>query len=556
MRFVVRQRLVGRCRRRERSLCHHHHHRQQCHSRWLSSSSSSSSSSLLGLGGHKWSRVDPHQYASVVQSAVVTNGWDTIEAGPEGGDLALANMLKENYQQEGEQDNATTTTTNPPKLHVLTRIGYRTLDKKDSKTIANDIVVQSERQGGEGAADLELQLDEGTSNVVVVHNVGREAVDCFLEESPLLSSLGPPTNVNIIPMIHNPEEMKQQQGPDRFLDRLTDAFCRLEEVVANNDKNITTFGVVSNGLSLPPNHPLFLDWQHDVLEAATRAAQRTTQQASNLSILQLPANLLETRGIQVAKDIQAFFQQQQQQQQGGNDASSSSSSSCMPVHLQVYAMRPLTCYPDQGTGTGHPFDLVDYQIPLLPQTDPVWTNEIDKNSPPAVYTQTLNATMAHFDGTELLEAKQERDLTAEERETLDGCKLLQSLLHDMDKGLINARSFAAHEQELLESVIPTLYGTLEEIDEESSQLLRAFFTTHSLAIRHAIAQNTRSLLRQGGEGVPTYPIPPTMRLQEYALQHLLDQEVFAKIIVGCSTPEEVNDDTDIAKGGTRVSLEE
>jgi hypothetical protein len=51
---------------------------------------------------------------------------------------------------------------------------------------------------------------------------------------------------------------------------------------------------------------------------------------------------------------------------------------------------------------------------------------------PAIYQITLQAAMLQFDAEELLEIKQERDLTMEERETLDGCKLVQSMVHDLD----------------------------------------------------------------------------------------------------------------------------
>jgi len=140
-----------------------------------------------------------------------------------------------------------------------------------------------------------------------------------------------------------------------------------------------------------------------------------------------------------------------------------------------------------------------------------------------------------------LKIKQDRELTADERETLDGCKLLQSMLHDLDNGLDKMRSFDAHEQELYQTIIPMIHDTFETYDEVTADVLQAFFKAYSLAVRHAIAQNTRKLLKEGGDdnmGVK-YDIPDNVRLQDYALQHLLKQPLVTKVIVGSSTPEQV-----------------
>jgi hypothetical protein len=67
---------------------------------------------------------------------------------------------------------------------------------------------------------------------------------------------------------------------------------------------------------------------------------------------------------------------------------------------------------------------------------------------PSIYQIALQAAMSHFDAEEILEKKQTRELTMEERETLDGCKLVQSMIHDLDADLEHIRSFAAHEDEL------------------------------------------------------------------------------------------------------------
>ena len=136
-----------------------------------------------------------------------------------------------------------------------------------------------------------------------------------------------------------------------------------------------------------------------------------------------------------------------------------------PRDLQVVGMRPLTWYPDQGTGTAHPVNIVDYRIGTAN-----YTNEME--GPPLQYQAALNEALSHFDGTTLLEEQKERDLTVDERETLEGCKLLQSILHDLDVGLDHIESFAQYENDLFTKVIPTLDGHFEGLDEESTRVLQ------------------------------------------------------------------------------------
>jgi hypothetical protein len=248
-------------------------------------------------------------------------------------------------------------------------------------------------------------------------------------------------------MIHNPEvqiNWGEKNPQDALYQKLVHAFRGMEEAVADNQ--ISTFGVVSNGLALPPTHPLHLDYKL-VLRAAQDAADDSSR--PNLSMLQLPANVLEPMGFQVARNIQSSVEKK--------------------WPMDVVCMRPLTWYPEQGTGAGNAVSLVDY---TLPNGDGGVLSTQTMEGPPLSYQAALNQALSHFDGTALLEQKKERDLTGEERETLEGCKLLQSILHDLDVELSSVSSFAAYEKELIEKVIPTLYGRFEELDEESGQVLQ------------------------------------------------------------------------------------
>jgi hypothetical protein len=242
--------------------------------------------------------------------------------------------------------------------------------------------------------------------------------------------------------------------------------------------------------------------------------------------------------------------------------------------LEIYAMRPLTCYPDRGTGTGHAFRLIDYLLPTGPQQqeqqqqqqlgendeskagkeepeeadqftvdEPAskqWSNEM--SGPPLLYSIALKKAMQHFDASHILEEKMKRDLTTEERETLDGCKLMQSMLHDLDIGLEKVRSLGAHEEHLYQQIIPLIHDTFEAYDEETANVLEVFFKSYSLAVRYSIARNTRQLLKTGGDDGKGYHynhMPQEEKLQDFALRYLMKEDAISKVIVGATKPEHV-----------------
>lgn len=303
-------------------------------------------------------------------------------------------------------------------------------------------------------------------------------------------------------------------------------------------------------MSLHPAHPLHLPW-NDVLHAAHSAATKIHGTSSkhpipNLSTLQLPANLLETRGLKVANEVKQFLASPENTQGDGMNLSM----------VNIFTTRPLTCYSDQGTGQGNPFKLVDYEIPMSFDARPnssstQWTHQIQGSTPP-FYIPILNETMGHFDATHLLEAGEleGRKLTMEERETLDGCKLIQSMIHDLDATLSSGalRSFAAYEEDLFKKAIPLIHDTFEELDEESSLVLQRFFKVHGSAVRYTIAKTTRDLLKSGGEGGDRYNVDDNMTLQSYALSFLWNQQcngdfahgpLIDKVIVGTPKAEHV-----------------
>jgi len=411
-------------------------------------------------------------------------------------------------------------------------------------------VILTQPEEGENDASSTASYDTPNN---VVHNLSADYILQAVQSSPLLELLEM-ENLKLIFLLHNSEVQVVdllKEDPKATIEarrefiqqRWTPAMETLQEYSAtsnhDNSKNIFSFGVCSNGIGIPKNdnHPMYLDADL-IVQAANDYDQFTT--------VQLPANLLETYGWEMARKIKA-------------EASA----------VDVVAMRPLTCYPDLGTGSKYPFRLVDYALPTLEEgsvggvkgicdNTPISAGSGKKNSEcytndmsgiPVIYQMTLQAAMSHFDAEELLEIKQERELTMEERETLDGCKLMQSMIHDLDNQLVDMRSFAAHEDELYGRIIPLIHDTFELMDDKTSDVLQAYFAAYAVAVRYAIAKKTREVLREGekeSSSSITYPdIPQSMSLQEYALRHMMSEKCFDRIVIGASTMQDFQHQTEL-----------
>ena len=396
-------------------------------------------------------------------------------------------------------------------------------------------------------------LQEKNDDNMVFHNLSPKHIINTMNKSPLVELYQNKElpQVDLIYCAHNPEaqgmEMLQQEAPLEDVrgfvkDKLIAAFVTMEQLVGEG--KMGSYGVCSNGLGLSSSHPMHLSWE-DMLDASAEASREVHgfdcgRGENNMSTVQLPANLLETHGLKVANRMKQFLASPDASMVGG-----------MPESVEIHSLRPLTCYPDRGTGTGHPFKLVDYMLPTVEDGSvKAWSHTL-KNMP-AFYTSLLNETMSHFDATHLIELKEEegRELTVEERETLDGCKLLQSMIHDLDSNLSAGqfRSFAAYEDDLFNKVVPLIHDSFEELDSDSAELLQRFFQAHGVAVRQSLANTTRELLKAGGDGVGKYDIPDDMTLQDFALRFLLEQRcdgefadgpLIDRVIVGCSRAEHV-----------------
>lgn len=483
--------------------------------------------SRLAVGSHKWASMEREQYLEIIHTALA-NGITTLEVGQEGGDVMMSEVLSTIASEEEKESHPL-----PNNVELLQRVGYRTLTKN--------------KQGWEGDVFME-ELPKGAGTVQ--HNLSQAALKAALYDSYLLHAPSASWRTKRTLLLHNPEVQASAMDDKKLTARqehlrtvLTDSFLYLQEAImkhAEKPHNVIGYGVASNGFGLPDNHPLHLSWT-DAVFPALQDVQATLGQV-DFRVVQLPINLLETTGLQVAQQVKS-------------DKGAFSEKKILD-QTQVFAMRPLTCYPDAGTGNGKPFVLADYKLPANMDKTLQWTHTM--TSPPQAYQIALKTAMAHFDASEILEAKQRgEELTTEQRETLDGCKLMQSLLHDVDQSLENVRSFAQHEEDLYNKIIPLIQDTFEGYDEETAQILQSFFGAYSLAVRYAIAKNTRQVLVEGEKAsdgsskskssAPKYPdLSPDVRLQEYAIDFLLKADKSVdKLLIGFSEAEQILEDMDI-----------
>jgi hypothetical protein len=505
------------------------------------------------------------QYENIVQTSL-NQGITVIEAGQEGGDVPLVDALK----------NAKIT----QPLTTTFRIGYHTILPSDNKATAlgfqGDVPVEQHPFVGPNRTMTPLDDNDpsfipngNTDNAMIQinHNISQEYIENQLNESPLVQQFkkdsGDNKYLKVVALLHNPEAQIMELANEHDInqisvenrqtilrEKLAQAFLTLEQAVVR--KEISGYGVASNGLCLPKEHPLALSAE-TVLQAALQAREQGKAKHCHLSVLQLPINLMERTGLEIARTVHELLEAGEQYQ---------------PLkELEIYAMRPLTCYPDRGTGTGHAFRLVDYLLPSGPKpieeekmetgeealeqeaetevsdqelATKQWSNQMQ--GPPLIYSIALKKAMSHFDAEFLLEEKLKRDLTAEERETLDGCKLLQSMLFDLDQGLANVRSLGAHEQDLYQRIIPLIHDTFEGYDEETADVLEMFFKSYSLAVRYSIANNTRFLLQHGGDdgkGHKYEELSDDEKLQDFALRYLLEEKAIDKVIVGATKSEQI-----------------
>lgn len=125
-----------------------------------------------------------------------------------------------------------------------------------------------------------------------------------------------------------------------------------------------------------------------------------------------------------------------------------------------------------------------------------------------------------------------RDLTEEERETRQGCMIVQDLVRDLNKQLVHYTSFALFETELERRIIPLVYQTFEELDEDAVERLTTFFQRYGEMVRFNSSVQTRELVTSARCPGGPHNIPAGQPLYDYALKWALGQEAVSTVLVG------------------------
>jgi len=160
------------------------------------------------------------------------------------------------------------------------------------------------------------------------------------------------------------------------------------------DNKITSYGIVSNGLSLDESQLIHLDWR-DVIDASCHAAATVHGGIPNLSTVQLPINLLERNGLKVAEQLYSYLDDTKDVKVNKN--------------LEIYASRPLTYFQDGGIGTTtNPIKFVDYLIEKSSSSPELISTHLLPTLP-LYYQSTLNTTLQYFDATHILGKRKRKD---------------------------------------------------------------------------------------------------------------------------------------------------
>jgi hypothetical protein len=435
------------------------------------------------------------------------NGFGLLEA--TGGDTASAQCLADAYRAAVRVDEHILAST----TQLLLRVGYRSSSSRSIDSGSNEVF------------DSDVQQPDGA-----IHNISSKYVQMVIQESPLTKLCHDfPQSLELLPVLHNPEVQGGQQGdPDAqwvVHDALVESFKGLEDWCSGwqDSQHIGGYGVVSNGLVLPAQHPLYLE-PEILLNAVERATKARGMSFNNtfFKFVQLPVNLRE--GLKVANEIR---------ERG----------------YTPYGLRPLKAYRQGGVSSERPMVFADYHLShhRVPggsgggngsssiDDDGVWTNDL--TDVPKSYSTALKTVLSHLDADH--GGDESSSNTADpDPDTIAACRLLQSTIQDLDATEFD--SMEHHYAYIANHVVPAL-SQIDAYDEETSHYLESFFYEHTNAVRYQVAHRTRQgLLATYGDD-----LSPSVRLQEYALQKALSAT--EKTIVNCSTMAQLHDIIGIAR---------
>ncbi|CAM9515267.1 unnamed protein product [Laminaria digitata] len=258
-----------------------------------------------------------------------------------------------------------------------------------------------------------------------------------------------------------------------FYDEMTTLFQAMEGQVGGGGAGVT-YGVSSAGLSLPAGDPMHVSWEK-LVGCAELAASKAGRDRHSFSVVQMPANLLETTGLAAAPAMQK-------------------------AGLKVMACHPLRAATAEGE-----FHLNDDAL---------------RGGLPTDYMDVCREVLEHFN----LEIPEGQEPTEEEEEIRQGCRFLQQLVQDMNAQLTTFTSLEHYAAELGGSITPMIKDKFEALDDHSADLLHKFFERYGKMVRYSCAQRVRDMVTTDIDcpsGV--HSLPETDPLQVYALRWLLEK---------------------------------
>lgn len=108
------------------------------------------------------------------------------------------------------------------------------------------------------------------------------------------------------------------------------------------------------------------------------------------------------------------------------------------------------------------------------------------------------------------------ELSPEEHDIREGCRIIQELIRDMNQQLPSFTSAESYTQELERRIIPLIASTFESLDDEAADRLQAFFQRYGEMVRFNAAERVTEVCRASG-----HVSPAGQPLHEYALRWLL-----------------------------------
>jgi len=112
--------------------------------------------------------------------------------------------------------------------------------------------------------------------------------------------------------------------------------------------------------------------------------------------------------------------------------------------------------------------------------------------------------------------------------------VIQNLIRDLNKELVNFTSFAHYESELERRIIPMFASTFESLDEGAVERIQKFFIKYGEMVRYNTSSRIREMVAKPDCPSGPHHLSPGQTLQDYALRWLLHKspQVIDVVLVG------------------------